>query len=76
MKPANARKKQTLWCDIYPNMERKILFFTASAPPNSVAYPKKRIWLTVEIPGDEELWPEIFNGAEIEVKKIEIEGAY
>lgn len=72
MKPANKRKSQMLWADIYPNMERKILSFSASAPRGPVKAPVKRVWLTVEIPGDEELWPEIFAGQEVEVKKIKI----
>lgn len=73
MKAANKTKTQVLWCDIYPNMERKILVFSASSPHQRINYPKKRIWLTVEIPGDEELWPEIFVGPFVDIKNFKIE---
>lgn len=73
MKPMNERKIQTIWCDIYPNMARNILLFSASPPPNKISYPRKRMWLSVEIPSDAELWPEIFEGQEVKVVKQEIE---
>jgi len=73
MKPLNERKTQTFWADIYPNMERKILLFSAGVPPNKTSYPRKRMWVSVEIPSDAELWPEIFEGPELKVVKVEIE---
>ena len=73
MKPMNERKIQQFWADIYPNMERKILLFSAGAPPNKTSYPRKRVWLSVEIPSDLELWPEIFEGKEVKVMKVVIE---
>lgn len=54
-------------------MERKILLFSAAAPSNLIRYPKKRVWLSVEIPGDEELWPEIFAGDSVSVVEMKIE---
>jgi hypothetical protein len=55
-------------------MERKLIFLNANPPQNPPTYPNKRFWVTVEIPGDEELWPELFSGDELKVTKINLEG--
>jgi len=73
MKPANERKTVTLWCDIYPNADRRNLFFNGYAPQQPPNYPNKRLWASIEIPGDEELWPELFKGQDLNVVSIKVQ---
>ena len=57
--------KQDLGGPIFWNIE-------ADASALKLRPDTKRVWITVEMPEDKELWPESFKGAEAEVVGAEI----
>lgn len=61
--------------DRYPNQDKK--FINLSHESLAITTPKsnccKRVWITIDVPSDEQLWPEQFTGEQAKVVEIEIQ---
>ena len=67
--------KVKFFTDRYPNQDPK--FINLSHESHAIMISKnsncKRVWVTIEIPSDEQLWPEKFTGEQAKVLKIDIQ---
>lgn len=57
--------KHTFWADMYDGQEPDLINWHGGRPPHPPSNDFKRVWVTIDVPEKEELWPEKYEGLQV-----------